>query len=70
VLRRIKTGAVTSPSGKPIHPPQVVVLSAMADLEQINTVIALGADQYLTKPLDLDALFVVIDRLTSDRQMP
>ena len=61
VLRQLKTA-----DEFPV--PAVVVVSADANLEQINTIIALGADHYLTKPLDLEALYAVIDRLTVDRR--
>ena len=39
----------------------VVVLSADATKSQINRLMSLGADDYLTKPLDVDHFLKVID---------
>jgi PAS domain S-box-containing protein len=39
----------------------VVILSADATKSQINRLISLGADDYLTKPLDVDCFFKVIE---------
>ena len=44
----------------------VVVLSADATKSQINHLMSLGADDYLTKPLDLDCFLKVIEEHFSE----
>ena len=40
----------------------VVVVSADATSEQIRNLLSIGAEAYLTKPLDLKEFLVVVDR--------
>jgi CheY-like chemotaxis protein len=54
VLRRVM-------AEDPDDGPAVAVVSADAHLDQINTALALGAADYLTKPIDLPTLLAFID---------
>jgi len=45
------------------HSIPVVILSADATRRQIDHLLAVGADAYLTKPLDVTQLLAIIDRL-------
>ena len=58
VLKRLKADPTTG------HLP-VVVLTADASLHQQDRLLAAGADQYLTKPLDVDALLAVLDTIAA-----
>jgi CheY-like chemotaxis protein len=49
LLRRIK-------SDKPSPPPKVMMITAYGDKENYNQAMALGADDFLNKPLDFNFL--------------
>jgi CheY-like chemotaxis protein len=55
-------------AGPDITRPAVVVLGAEADLDQLNTLLTSGADAVLTEPLDLEALYEVLDRFAVDER--
>ena len=57
LLKRIKTGS-TQP------PPVVMMITAYADEENFNTAKNLGADGFLTKPLDFKTLKNKLKNLT------
>lgn len=48
----------------------VIVVSADARRATIDRMLAVGANDYLTKPVELPRLFAAIDRLTTTRSDP
>jgi CheY-like chemotaxis protein len=45
---------------------RVVILTADASHQQLKRLMAAGAAQYLTKPLDLAEVFALLDAVTDD----
>lgn len=57
LLEHIKTGSI-----KP--PPMVMMITAYGDEENFNTAKRLGADDFLTKPLDFNVLKTKLKTIT------
>lgn len=49
------------------HFVPIVAVSAEAGRDHVDAVLAAGADDYLTKPIDVSGLLAVIDRFTPPR---
>ena len=50
------------------HPPPVVVITARDDMQSTVRAVQLGAYEYLTKPLDLERLSLVVRRAVETRE--
>jgi len=57
LLEHIKTGSI-------IPPPMVMMITAYGDEENFNTAKRLGADDFLTKPLDFNILKTKLKTIT------
>ena len=57
LLEYIKTGSI-------IPPPMVMMITAYGDEENFNTAKRLGADDFLTKPLDFNVLKTKLKTIT------
>lgn len=57
LLEHIKTGSI-------IPPPMVMMITAYGDEENFNTAKRLGADDFLTKPLDFNVLKTKLKKIT------
>ena len=64
-----ETSLEVVPEIKAVHPDlPIVVLTGHGSIDLAVTAIKAGADQFMTKPLQLDALLVMLQRLLSSRR--
>jgi PAS domain S-box-containing protein len=63
VLRQVR-------SDPHLHATPVVIISADATMPQIERFRAAGAEEYLTKPIDVSRLLALLDRFTQERHRP
>ncbi|MEA5444618.1 sigma-54 dependent transcriptional regulator [Gammaproteobacteria bacterium AB-CW1] len=51
------------------HPPSFVILTAFGSIEQAVEALKAGADEFLTKPIDIDHLLLTVSRVMENRRL-